>query len=496
MAIAPEIKNLIISDELKISAKNAVECRINISEEEASNVVWVSGKAVLNFTECHQNEVVYGGKVTFNAITDLGGLKKCEAGVEFSYKTIVDGVCDLDLLVAEVLVENVKISMQNGLPTVTAAIVLTGSVKKQSQIKYVKCIEGAYCKNAETKNLVLVQSDTKTFNLEDEFDLDFSVQEVLWHDEKIKVKTVKSEISTVSIEGEVELSALLLGVDDKKPTFEKRTIPFSLEQEVSKAMPDLIATTSPLIKSANLKVVVDKVKEKSVVSVQVEICFFTEIYENESVTYLCDAYSSKNYLEFEKCEKKTVFIDEQNLFEENVAFKSCVKKQKNSRLICPLFAKIEQSQFEMQIQTVNGMLEITALFSGESGYFVDSTLLPFTVKVDNVSNDIKLNGVNAINLSATETDEEISYSATICGIMIKRTANSVLFVEKVEEGKEIVCNDNAISVYVPNKNDTLWDLSKALGVSEEDILKINPELNFPLSGEERVVVYREINKVI
>jgi LysM repeat protein len=47
-------------------------------------------------------------------------------------------------------------------------------------------------------------------------------------------------------------------------------------------------------------------------------------------------------------------------------------------------------------------------------------------------------------------------------------------------------------VYIPKNQDTLWELSKSLGVSEEDIMALNPDLSFPLSGDERIIIYREI----
>jgi hypothetical protein len=47
-------------------------------------------------------------------------------------------------------------------------------------------------------------------------------------------------------------------------------------------------------------------------------------------------------------------------------------------------------------------------------------------------------------------------------------------------------------VFIPTAGDLLWDVAKSLGVSEEEVLKTNPDLQFPLSGEERIVIYREI----
>ena len=49
----------------------------------------------------------------------------------------------------------------------------------------------------------------------------------------------------------------------------------------------------------------------------------------------------------------------------------------------------------------------------------------------------------------------------------------------------------AISVFVPKKGDELWDISKQLRVSEEEIMKCNENLEFPLRGDERIIIYRQ-----
>ena len=48
----------------------------------------------------------------------------------------------------------------------------------------------------------------------------------------------------------------------------------------------------------------------------------------------------------------------------------------------------------------------------------------------------------------------------------------------------------AFCIYCPQKNDTIWDIAKALRVSEQEILEQN-ELNFPLNGEEKIILYKK-----
>ena len=48
-----------------------------------------------------------------------------------------------------------------------------------------------------------------------------------------------------------------------------------------------------------------------------------------------------------------------------------------------------------------------------------------------------------------------------------------------------------ISVYMAKKGDTAWDVMRAMGEAEDVILEQNPHLCFPLSGTERITVFRK-----
>ena len=60
-----------------------------------------------------------------------------------------------------------------------------------------------------------------------------------------------------------------------------------------------------------------------------------------------------------------------------------------------------------------------------------------------------------------------------------------------EEGEPLLECDAAVSVYIPRAGDGLWELSKRLKKPPEEVLKSNPELEFPIREGERVVIYRK-----
>ena len=51
--------------------------------------------------------------------------------------------------------------------------------------------------------------------------------------------------------------------------------------------------------------------------------------------------------------------------------------------------------------------------------------------------------------------------------------------------------DSAISVYIPREGEELWSLAKRLNATPESIMSANKDLQFPLTGKERIAVYRQ-----
>ncbi len=493
MSIQPEIKKAETLSGITFTAKNAVECKVGIKEEETAEEIYTSGRVSLNYIDCQKNEVRYGGKVIFNVAYGSNQLKKAEAGVEFSYKTEVEGVREGDLLTYDVWLENVKLSVINGLPTITGAVVLKGNVEKQVEFEYLRQCDGVNLKKEETENALICANETKTFTIEEEFDTNTIISEVLCHNETVKILGVLSGIGAVAVSGEIELSMVILPIEGA-PVFHKQVVPFRLEHEIQKAMPDLISLANACLNDATLKIVVDKNKDKSTIFLRAEISLSTRLYENRNLAFNVDAYCINKELNLEKITKKFTKTRGQRYCESKVSMGGISKSYENSRLIAPLFAKIEQIELKNNLCEIeiDGVVETNLLMQGENGYFIERSNIPFNIKDNTDCNKIDISTCAVTDLTACEENGNLLISFNLSYLLEEREENSFTMLSGVIEGEDKVVNNSAISVCIPSADDTLWELSKALGVTEEEILKLNPELTFPLTGEERVVVYREI----
>ena len=146
--------------------------------------------------------------------------------------------------------------------------------------------------------------------------------------------------------------------------------------------------------------------------------------------------------------------------------------------------------------TVESTVGFTAIFKDAEGFLFSKQLtLPLIVNTDYVVEEYKTATIcsfcatdfNAKQISLSELE---LYGAVRFCVYVDYKNTVLALIDATVKG-EIVPNDNAFSVYVPYKGEELWDVSKRIGISPDELIACNPELDFPLSGSERILIYRQ-----
>ena len=91
----------------------------------------------------------------------------------------------------------------------------------------------------------------------------------------------------------------------------------------------------------------------------------------------------------------------------------------------------------------------------------------------------------SLPLFTAESISDVSFT-------VQQTENcSIKYIKEVKcIGEKPAC-ECAISVYIPTPGEDLWGLAKRLNVAPETLVETNKELRFPLTGDERIVIYRK-----
>ena len=117
--------------------------------------------------------------------------------------------------------------------------------------------------------------------------------------------------------------------------------------------------------------------------------------------------------------------------------------------------------------------------------------VPFMVE-ENVAQDnasvvtLCLNKLNA----RSRRGKEIEVSAELCVYADTYSVNAVNIISNIALASSKPIDDCSLCIYIVKPNQTLWDIAKELGVSQELILEQNSDAEFPLRTGEKLVVCR------
>ena len=489
MSINPEFDKVQTSEVITVSSSNGIECKLPLTEEEFKDLISAEVSTSLTQVDCYNKEVKYSGRAIFTVVYKSENvIKKHEAGVEFSFKSDFDKCLEGMVCLAEAKGENVKVNFLNGIAMASAVIIFNGEITKAKEIEYFANEPQIMVKKENLDYAYEVCKVKREGKIEDEFDLPILVGDILSHREKVTINNCQCGIGVVIVDGEVELSMLICELEQtKEPLPSVKTIPFRMEVECRDALPEYFSCAFSCIKNSSLKVYVDEAKNKSAVSVEICLEINSKVYSYNTFSYGVDAYSNECEIKLNneyKCIDKILgFKCLENKISSEISFNN-----ENSRLICLINDKIEDVKYDIVdgYILIEGALSLSCLFLGES-YFTENVLLPFSSKIKIDGNKFSFIKCEAVNTKVSKNS--VDFTLKVCFLDIEECKFKA--ITALEEGQKKKPNNSAISVYIPSPNETLWDVSKALGVKEEVILKTNDNLEFPLTGNERIVVYRE-----
>lgn len=502
MAIEPSFEKIYIRGEKSVCSDNIkAECKTGCESSLVKKVLSLSAKVFGLEREPSESDVKYGGKIVFYFcyVDESGAIKKIECANEFtgSLKCEVAAENAVPILSAEILKTEWDVSGAN--------VVLSAVLKMSVETQNVECKtalsggEGLITDKSEQDYCKTYGVKKTSYPVEAQFELNYPVAEVLSQKVEAAVTQAQAGVGCIIVDGEVFLSALILPNREKSDIIrENKSTGFRLEIECDDAIPKMQADARVSIKNFKTDVSVDAESGKSEVNFIVTIELFGECFSKETAFVATDAFSTERETQIKK---------------EN--YRSCVPES-SATLPYKLTgrANIDEIPVSARITAVcEEKAEITSVFVKDGSVKAEGAISARIIFKDGEGECFSRYAETVfekdiISLSEGETLPQISVIATcaeariVSGTEIELSVDALFTVKKMNECsgefigevislEEKVSCDKAISVYFGIKGEGLWSLSKRLSVCPEELIAGNKELQFPLSGEERIVIYRQ-----
>lgn len=470
--------------------QNRIETSLNLSDSHFDKILSASGAVFSPFIETSANEIRYGGRITFNVIYLSDGYERLEVGAEFSFKK--QGDFNFDSATVNYTLGEITLKKNNGLlyaETVLSAHILGETGMEKTFL--------AGCDVLKKQSPVVLYEKKKgelSIDLDDEFECD-KLKNVLFSQASAVVNRTECNYGNVLVEGEVFLSLSLLPfLPNSDIVKERRCIPFSIEVETPSIGPDSISYAVCQIEKLSLKVYTSVDGEKSTVNTIVGLKIFTECEQKVEKIAVTDAYSTACEVEIVRVSDKAKRLLGEFVRTEKIDGKFICQIPENSRFVTATGETVEIVDSEVS----DGVLKIDAIIYADM-IFVDGEGEVVSKKGEltlSFAMDGSFDFASDVSMCLSSLSVKFKNGQLLCDGAVKITAKKleeyiVEYIEEILEGQEKVANSSAISVYLGQSGDDEWAIEKEFGVSIDEIYALNPDLEFPLSGGEKIIYYRQ-----
>ena len=477
-----------------------IDCRTEVPSDTVRKIVNVEGSCGVYCGEKSEGKAEFFGRINFFVLYETveGELKKCEGGAEFKDVAENSAITGTSVVRFSCGVEKTDISTSGVNLSISAVVSVKGKIFVNSEVRAISGGEGIIADVKERHILKTYSAAEISYPVDEEFEVNYKVAEVIGHGAKAVITAVQCGVGAIICDGEIYLTEIFLQSGEKKDIIrEDRTIPFRIEAECEEAMPALSATARVNVKTVKTDVAVDEEGGVSTVSVAVTLDVGGEAESLESVNVAADAFSTECELELKK--EKAAFFAGDGL--KTVTLKAegrCAVEElpQTAKLLGVLGERADIISVEKTgaSAVVSGTVSVTAVFSdGEDDIVVRKVEFPFEKNIDMEKefDEIEISVVaerahgKIFTFTELDVDTDLVFTASVSKYY------EFPYLSQVTEGEKKFPEQAAVSVYIPLVGEGLWDLSKRLNVSPEKLIATNTDLQFPLSGKERIVVYRQ-----
>ena len=504
MAIEPVYEKINVLEKSKIvTDRLTVECKTDLSADNVARVINVYARAEEKEEAIEGERVKYGGKTVFYVCyenTD-GELKKYECGTEFMGDIAIDKDDNGEPVRVEVKFRTQKTDYDlSGLKlTLSATVEITARLYYKSDAVALAGGEELLTNKMQKLTAKSLGKKQGSYPIEEEFELDYPISEVLFHRASPVVTAVQCGVGCIIVDGEVHLSSILLQSGQKKDIIrENKVFPFRAEIDCEEAMPANMATATAKLKSFKTDISVDEEEGKSLVTAQISVNFNCEAFSFEEADVVDDAFSLTDKIEIEKCVCPLSIPHEQKTCTVRVGGRAEISELPDgAKLSVALSERAEVVSVEQCDGGFNvvGTLTVNGIFvDAEGKAFGRKAETSFAATVDyplpeGATVTVIARAERAVMQVISKTDVEIQADVIIT--LYPKEECKLQYVSKITSlGEKPICSA-PLSVYIPLAGEELWSLAKRLNVSPETLLLTNKDLQFPLSGKERIVVYRQ-----
>lgn len=453
--------------------------------EETGETVSVSPQISTLSCETDSGRANYSGRLVCTLVySEDGKLCRVQKGAEFSHFADDEELAPAHRGLCTLAIERLNVRREGSYVVVSCVVSARIDVFAQTERTLLTLAEGAEVRK-ENVRLSHAVPFSGGGEVEDEFDC--NAVDVLAPSAHALVLDCSCRAGSVEVSGEIYLS--LLAVRENSPVGLERVIPFRCELACEEALLQKKAVCRAEVQDINVTAKVNEDRGRCEVEAVISLVFTGAYTDDEETSCITDAFSCDRELTAEFSDESCLSCTGYKTFTEHIGG-LCSTKAKLDYTCAFLAAADPRVEYSLNGANLEGSAEATLVYEQNGEIRSTRISLPFAFPLNGMgecgSIDVAVSGVSVRQRTEGNCEAEavLKISAADCERLTAR------YITALSEGAEVPPCDSAVSVYIPDAGDGLWETAKKLRRPEADVTASNPRLTYPLTGKERIVIYR------
>lgn len=514
------IKDLLKIDQIvgKDEIQALVEGEITVPETKPKikKILKIDGEVQVTGTKVVKDKIIVSGivnfKVLYNADDELQSIHSVDASTDFREEIQVENVDEKMSAEIKANVEHIDYSLTDDLRIsvktvldIASKAVLDNSI---DIVKDIKGVEGLQMLKENIKCNDILGINSSSTLVKEAFELEGSmpdIVDILRVDVKTHEKETKVVDDKVIVAGVISCSIMYFGDDEEnKVNYLSHEIPFTHFVEIPGAIKDMNCKLKLQANEVNYDIKEDINGDIRIIDIESTVKIEAKVYKQVEKEVTVDTYSTNKKFDVKKQEVMVTENIGQNTSKEQIngtidvaVDREVIKNifNMNGRPVVTDYRLIESKVI------IEGLLELDMLYLAESDNEIKDIRqeIPFKAYVD-------IEGINdTMEVEVENMLEDISYKqisshevevdAVIKNfVSVNRIKKINIVTEAVESDEALDKNSRpSITIYIVQKDDTLWDIAKRYNTTVEELINSNdiltPENIMP---GEKIIIEKNI----
>lgn len=489
----------------------------NISDRspDAISILMENGKVMIEEVRPMKDNVLLRGKLLYEVLCESDipekRLFRVQGEIPWEEKIRLEGMDSMDTSQVTAIIEDMKTSLINSRKLNIRALlnfcIQAKELYDEEILVDIQDREGIEVKKEEREISALVIDKKDIYRIKEDLELPSflpPIGEVLWKFAELGKVEVKILEDSLRLQGDIRLF-LLYESEGETPQIKsyETTIPFSGNIECSGCSSNMVGDILPIVTYQNLNVKEDYDGEDRMLELEMVLEFPIQIYEKQLIEEVTDVYGIRQELVAKHKEQKCRKVREPYVERCKVTKELKIKNTDRKILqICHMNTRVE----ETEVRRVEDGLEIQGMVNVRIFYLEDGEEETYEVMKKEVPYLCEINNLNLDSCCSIHVYPMVEQQNAV--ISDENSVEIKLVIEMkvwVEESfmKDGICDVThapysaevsdamaGIVVYIPTKQESLWEVGKRYGIS----LKSIKDMNGMLEAEENVLASAMIEK--